>query len=288
MSSVRPLYADVARAAAILAGRRLLVLSGAGISTDSGIPDYRGPGSPRRTPMSLSEFLSSEAAQRRYWARSHAGWQRMTGARPNAGHRAIAAMEGSGAVAAVITQNVDGLHEKAGSIEVVDLHGRLDRVRCLDCGQVTARHTLHNRLSSLNPGFLQAVTGRLAPDGDVVLDDVDRFRIARCARCRGRLKPDVVFFGENVPRPRVDRCFALVEESEAVLVTGSSLTVLSGFRFARHAVRRGLPLVVVNRGPTRADDISTLKLDRACSETLTLLERRLASTLPRRVEASAR
>ncbi|HET7328908.1 MAG TPA: NAD-dependent protein deacetylase [Nocardioidaceae bacterium] len=263
--------ADFGRAVSVLRDRRLLLLSGAGISTDSGIPDYRGPDSPPRTPMTIAQFRSGLPARRRYWARSHVGWQRMGQARPNAGHRALARLERAGGSVALITQNVDGLHTAAGSRSVIDLHGRISDVRCLDCGDVTARAELHDRLDRLNPRFGDASPAQTAPDGDADIDGVDGFNVADCARCGGVLKPDVVFFGENVAKPLVEHCFALVERSDAVLVAGSSLTVLSGFRFVRQAHRLGLPIVIVNRGGTRADDLATVHLHAGCSETLTAL-----------------
>ena len=249
----------------VLAGRRWLVLTGAGVSTDSGIPDYRGPGSVVRAPMTYQEFVGAEANQRRYWARAHVGWSRMSSAQPNAAHRWLA--EHQDALAGLITQNVDTLHERAGHRNVVDLHGRIDRVRCLDCGSVTHRTAVHQRLDILNPGW----SGREAvvlPDGDVALEDTEGFVLAECERCAGRLKPDVVFFGESVPRHIVEHCFSLVEDAEALLVLGSSLQVMSGLRFVRRAAKRAIPIVIVNRGATRGDDLATVKIDDGVAETL--------------------
>jgi NAD-dependent SIR2 family protein deacetylase len=246
------------------------VLTGAGISTDSGIPDYRGPGAPRRSPMMYAEFRSDERARVRYWARSHIGWRRVADSQPNDGHRAVADMEHRGTVAAVITQNVDGLHTRAGSRAVVELHGRLADVLCLDCGIRTSRADLDRRLAELNPGFdEQPMT--IGPDGDVDLASVNGFQVAGCGHCGGVLKPDVVFFGENVPRARVTRCFSMVDAADALLVAGSSLAVLSGFRFVRYAHARGVPVVILNRGPTRGDGLATVKVEAGCSETLTAL-----------------
>jgi NAD-dependent SIR2 family protein deacetylase len=222
-------------------------------------------------PMNFSEFASGPAARQRYWARSHLGWQRMRAARPNPGHHALATMERHGVVSAVITQNVDGLHRQAGSQVVVDLHGRIADVLCLTCGDRSSRVALHERLSELNPGFGAGVDVGTRPDGDVALEDVSGFRLAGCTRCGGPLKPDVVFFGENVPRERVERCRALVERASALLVAGSSLAVLSGLRFVRQAHRAGIPVVILNRGTTRGDDLATVRLDAGCSETLSRL-----------------
>jgi len=263
--------ADAERAAALLAGRRVVALTGAGLSTDSGIPDYRGPGSPPRSPMTYDEFASGTRAQQRYWARSHIGWQRMGLAQPNRGHLAMARLERSGVVTDLITQNVDGLHRQAGSRSVVDLHGRIDEVICLGCRSISSRRELHERLSELNPQFGHSGSVETAPDGDVELEETDGFRLAECRRCSGALKPHVVFFGENVPRDRVDSCYRAVDSAEALLVAGSSLTVMSGLRFVRHAARRSIPVVIVNRGVTRGDPVATARIDAGCSETLTSL-----------------
>ena len=259
------------RALDVLARRPLVALTGAGLSTDSGIPDYRGPGSPRRTPMTYQEFLSGEPAQRRYWARSHVGWARMAHAEPNAGHRALAALERAGALHGLITQNVDGLHTAAGSRAVIDLHGRVADVMCVTCGLRTPRDALQARLATLNPGFVEAAGAAVeaAPDGDAELAAVDGFRFAPCTGCGGTLKPDVVFFGENVPRERVARAYAMVDAAAALLVAGSSLAVMSGLRFVRHACRRGVPVVIVNRGRTRGDELADVRVDAGCSQFLT-------------------
>jgi NAD-dependent SIR2 family protein deacetylase len=267
----------------LLADRPLVALTGAGLSTDSGIPDYRGPGSPRATPMTFDEFRSGEAARRRYWARSHVGWARMRQAEPNAGHRALAELELAGRLRGVITQNVDGLHRAAGQRTVVDLHGRLAEVICLDCRRRGPRPELQRRLAELNPGFVDTYGAEVAsaPDGDAVLDSVAGFQVADCPACGGVLKPDVVFFGENVPPDRVALCYAMVEgllpESGppgALLVAGSSLAVQSGLRFVRRAHKLGVPVVIVNRGWTRGDELATVKVDGGCSEILTALARR--------------
>jgi len=249
----------------VLAGRRWLVLTGAGVSTDSGIPDYRGPGSVARSPMTYQEFLGSESNRRRYWARAHVGWSRMSDAQPNAAHRWLA--ERQGALAGLITQNVDTLHERAGHRGAIDLHGRIDRVRCLDCGSVLERTAVHQRLDSLNPGW-SAQEAVVLPDGDVALEATDGFVLADCARCAGRLKPDVVFFGESVPKDVVAHCFSLVDDAEALLVLGSSLQVMSGLRFVRRAAKRAIPIVIVNRGDTRGDDLASVKIDHGVAETL--------------------
>jgi NAD-dependent SIR2 family protein deacetylase len=254
----------------VLGDRRWLVLTGAGVSTDSGIPDYRGPGSPVRTPMTYQEFVRTPTGRQRYWARAHVGWSRMWQAEPNATHRLLVSLQDQGRLSGLITQNVDGLHERAGHRDVIDLHGRLDRVICLACHEVTTRSELHDRLATLNPGY-EARVGEHAPDGDVVLAETDDFRVAPCRRCGGNLKPDVVFFGENVPKERVERSYALVAEAEALVVLGSSLQVMSGLRFVKAARRRELPIVIVNRGTTRGDDLATLKLDAGCAETLSAL-----------------
>lgn len=251
----------------LLGDRRWLVLTGAGVSTDSGIPDYRGPDAPVRTPMTYQEFVRTTQGRQRYWARAHVGWSRMRQAAPNATHRALAAMQDDDRLTGLITQNIDGLHERAGHRDVIDLHGRIDRVVCLSCRRVTPRAELHERLSLLNPGYETRI-GELAPDGDVVLGETDDFRVAACRSCGGDLKPDVVFFGENVPKERVERSYALVAEAEALVVLGSSLQVMSGLRFVKAARRRELPIVIVNRGTTRGDDLATLKIDAGCAETL--------------------
>lgn len=243
------------------------MLTGAGVSTDSGIPDYRGPNSPVRLPMTFQDFVSGPAMQQRYWARAHIGWQRMSGAVPNATHAALARMQDAGRLSGLITQNVDGLHEHAGHRDVVDLHGRIDRVICLNCRDVSTRQALHGRLSALNPDHATHIVD-FAPDGDALLEETGNFRVAGCDRCGGVLKPDVVFFGENVPKERVAQCIGLVDEAESMLVLGSSLQVMSGLRFVRQAHKRGIPVAIVNRGTTRGDDLADLKLEAGCAETL--------------------
>ena len=255
-------------AAGVLGDRRWLVLTGAGVSTDSGIPDYRGAGAPVRTPMTISQFRSGYAAQQRYWARSYLGWSSMGRAEPNATHRALARLEAEGRLCGLITQNVDGLHTAAGHRDVVELHGRIDRVVCLDCGHATSRAELQERLTALNRTFATADV-RVLPDGDVDLDATEGFVVAACTACGGALKPDVVFFGESVPPERVAHCTGLVEQAEALVVLGSSLQVFSGRRFVKQAHARGIPVVIVNRGATRGDPMATVKLDAGCAETLT-------------------
>ncbi len=252
-----------------LLGGRTVVLTGAGLSTDSGIPDYRGPGAPARTPMTYQEFVAGAQHQQRYWARAHLGWSRMGSAEPNAGHLALARLEAQGRVRFLITQNVDGLHEQAGQQRMVALHGRISEVVCLDCGGCTGRTSMQRQLTLANPGWLEEHHGVMArPDGDVALEETSRFVVPACAACGGRLKPHVVFFGENVPKDRVERCYAELDEADALLVTGSSLTVMSGLRFVRYAAKAGLPVVIVNRGVTRGDDLATLKVEAGCSEWL--------------------
>jgi NAD-dependent SIR2 family protein deacetylase len=253
--------------AEVLGDRRWLVLTGAGVSTDSGIPDYRGAGAPVRTPMTIAQFRSGHAARQRYWARSFLGWSSMSTAAPNRTHQMLAALEAGGLLTGLITQNVDGLHAAAGHRDVVDLHGRIDRVICLDCGAVSSRISLQDRLSALNRSFIASGL-RTLPDGDVALEDTAGFVVAACEACGGALKPDVVFFGENVPPPRVDRCRCLVEAAEALVVLGSSLHVFSGRRFVKRAHERGIPIVIVNRGETRGDPWASLKIDGGCAETL--------------------
>ncbi|HEX5906781.1 MAG TPA: NAD-dependent protein deacetylase [Propionibacteriaceae bacterium] len=262
--------ADVAVVAELLRGRSWVALTGAGMSTDSGIPDYRGPTSVRASPMQYSEFVGSAAAQRRYWARSYLGWRRIGHAEPNPGHRALADLEAAGLVG-VITQNVDGLHSAAGSTRVINLHGDIATVVCLVCGERSARSELQRRLAWANPQLEQPQVLELAelrPDGDAVARDWQQFRLVGCAQCGGRLKPDVVFFGEAVPKARVEAAYALMDCGEILVVLGSSLTVMSGLRFVRHNAKRQQPVVIINRGLTRGDDLASLKIDGGCSETL--------------------
>ncbi|MBM7518449.1 NAD-dependent protein deacetylase [Nocardioides nitrophenolicus] len=258
----------------------LVVLTGAGLSTDSGIPDYRGPGAPARMPMTYQEFVSGPAARQRYWARSHLGWSRMRRASPNAGHLAVAALGAD----LVITQNVDGLHEAAGTPSLVALHGRIADVICLDCRRTSPRAALQQRLESANPGWAaRHADVAVRPDGDVDLDDTADFVVPDCEECGGRLKPDVVFFGENVPKPRVERCYAAVEGlagDGTLLVAGSSLTVMSGLRFVRRAAQRGIPVVVVNRGATRGDDLAAHKVETGVGEWLSALAAARSVSVP--------
>jgi NAD-dependent SIR2 family protein deacetylase len=268
---------------ALLAGRRVAVLTGAGISTDSGIPDYRGPDSPPSNPMTIRQFTSDPVFRQRYWARNHVGWRHMDDTRPNAGHRALAALERAGVVTGVITQNVDLLHTKAGSRNVVNLHGTYAQVICLSCRYGMSRAALAERLETLNRGFIEraeAIGGlAVAPDADAVVADTASFRYLDCPRCGGMLKPDIVYFGENVPKDVVARAYSLVDQAEALLVAGSSLTVFSGYRFVRHAAALGMPIAIVNRGRTRGDNLATVKVDGGCSELLVLLASELAGAL---------
>jgi NAD-dependent SIR2 family protein deacetylase len=260
---------------------RVLVLTGAGVSTASGIPDYRdGDGAWKRAePMRIQEFRASAPARARYWARSLIGWPRFARARPNRAHRALAVLERLGHIECLVTQNVDGLHQRAGSRRVIDLHGRLDEAVCLACGLRVAREDVQSDLARLNPHFasLQATA---APDGDALLEGVDfeAFRVPDCRRCGGTLKPDVVFFGENVPRARVGRVHEALGRADALLVIGSSLMVYSGFRFCRAAADRGTPIAAINRGRTRGDDLMALKLDADCGTVLEGLLTRVAGS----------
>jgi NAD-dependent SIR2 family protein deacetylase len=262
----------------VLAGKRFALLTGAGLSTDSGIPDYRGPGSPPRTPMTYQEFVKDAGNRQRYWARNHIGWSHLRHADPNEGHRAAAELERRGYLTGLITQNVDRLHEDAGSVNVVDLHGRYDQVVCLACHRTYSRRLLAAVLEELNPGFLSRAeeTGliEMAPDADATVEDqalIGSFVVAVCPACGGTLKPDFVYFGENVPKDRVERSYRMVDEAGALIAAGSSLTVMSGLRFVRHAAKEGKPVVIINRGQTRGDDRATIKLDAGVSESLTWL-----------------
>ena len=271
--------ADLARLAALLRGGNVVVLSGAGLSTESGIPDYRGPEGKRRvTPMMYREFVESAANRQRYWARSFVGWRRFVAAEPNAGHQAVTALQEAGLLRAIITQNVDSLHQRAGARDVVELHGSLGRVVCLNCGDRTSRAELDERMRQANPHFV-ATAHEVRPDGDVVLADeeVRSFQLVRCLACGSDLlKPDVIFFGESVPKPVVAHCFAEVERSDGLLVLGSSLQVMSGYRFVVRASELGVPVAIVTRGITRGDEQASIRVDAPLGETL---ERLLAATV---------
>ena len=247
------------------------VVSGAGVSTASGIPDYRDRNGDWKhaRPVQFADFIACADTRRRYWARSFSGWSRVAAAKPNAAHYALADLESTGKVDTVITQNVDGLHRRAGSRKVIDLHGRLAHVRCLSCDEVRPRDDWQQQLAHANRRWQRRVAF-YAPDGDAELgiDDYARFEVPECRNCGGVIKPDVVFFGETVPKSRVAAAFDAVERAEAMLVIGSSLMVFSGYRFARHANELGKPIVILNRGRTRADDLATLKLDADCEQVL--------------------
>lgn len=269
---------DLERIRDLLAGKPLALLTGAGLSTDSGIPDYRGPDSVPRSPMTYQEFVRDAANRQRYWARNHIGWSHLRRADPNPGHRAAAELEQRGLLTGLITQNVDRLHQDAGSLNVIDLHGRYDQVVCLDCGRTYSRRFVAGMLEELNPGFLERATAsalvEMAPDADSTVEDADlisSFVVAVCPACGGRLKPDFVYFGENVPKDRVEAAYAAVDAAAALLVAGSSLTVMSGLRFVRHAAKNGKPVVIINRGETRGDQHAAIKLHAGVSEALTWL-----------------
>lgn len=266
----------VGRAVDALAGRRVAVVTGAGVSTDSGIPDYRGQGAPARRPMTVDQFLASHTARQRYWVGSHLGWRRFAAAEPNAGHDALASLERDGVTAGVVTQNVDGLHLRAGSRRVIELHGTMRRVVCLHCGQVFDRRDLAARVETDNPWLRQDDTLPLGPDGDVATDAVTDFVVPACSVCGGMLKPDVVFFGEFIPAEKFREAEQILQSSDALLVAGSSLVVNSGIRLVERARRRRLPVVIVNRGETRADARATVKVDAGTSEVL----RAFADMLP--------
>lgn len=250
----------------LLRGKKTLVLTGAGISTSSGIPDYRGEGRVQKHPLTFDEFMGSGQNQARYWARSYVGWHRIAAATPNPGHQALSAAEADGKIFHIITQNVDGLHQKAGSKKVVELHGRLDRVLCTGCGDILARSELDGRIFSLNPDFEVGTTIEFSPDGDAEIETPKNFRVPSCGLCGAHYKPDVVFFGEQVPTSRVQFAEQLVIEAEAILVAGSSLTVNSGLRLVKQAKRLELPIVILNLGDTRADSFADIKLNASTTE----------------------
>jgi NAD+-dependent protein deacetylase sirtuin 4 len=268
--------------AALLRGRRVLVLSGAGISTESGIPDYRSPKSLERprNPIRYQEFVRDEAARRRYWARSLLGWPHIERAKPNRGHHALADLEAGGNVTGVITQNVDGLHQAAGSRSVLELHGSLAVVRCLACQKPESRRELQTRMLELNPDF-GAHTVEIAPDGDADIPQglIEGFRVPACSRCGGVLKAGVVFFGENVPKDRVERAYGMLDRTEVLLVVGTSLTVFSGYRFVVRAVRQQKPIAIVNQGPTRGDADALLRVSGLLGEVLPELANALVTPL---------
>lgn len=254
-----------------VAGSTITALTGAGISTDSGIPDYRGEGRVARHPMTFDSFMGSEQARIRYWARSFVGWSRISDAVPNLGHRALADSESAGAIGGIITQNVDRLHQEAGSKNVIDLHGTLSAVRCMSCAFNFSRVEMDGLLQALNPEIRKDDSFEFSPDGDAEVEAAENFVVPPCPACGGILKPDVVFFGETVPVARVERCMALVDQSQILLVAGTSLAVNSGLRFVRHAHKTGKVVVIVNIGPTKADELANVKIEASTSLALPLL-----------------
>jgi NAD-dependent SIR2 family protein deacetylase len=266
---------ELERALDVLAGRRIAVLTGAGVSTDSGIPDYRGKGAPVRTPMTAQQFFASAEARRRYWVGSHLGWRAFAAAAPNRGHFALADLEARGLTTGIVTQNVDGLHVRAGSKRVVELHGTMRRVFCTHCGQVFDRRDLAVRVEADNPWIAVPDGVELGPDGDVLPESTDGFIVPECSVCGGMLKPDVVFFGEFIPAEKFREAEQLVRTSEALVVAGSSLVVNSGIRLVERARRRKLPVVIINRGETRADARATVKIDSGASDVLAAFAERL-------------
>lgn len=275
-------YTSIGSLIDLMKDRKTCVLSGAGMSTDSGIPDYRGPDSPPRTPMTYQQFVGDPAFRRHYWARNHLGWRHMDGARPNIGHRAVAALERAGVVNGVITQNVDLLHTKAGSRRVVDLHGTYAQIGCLTCGHLISRATLAERLELVNPGFAETVAAasgvEIAPDADAVVSETSHFTMVDCAICGGILKPNIVYFGESVPKSRVAASYTMVEDADTLLVAGSSLSVMSGLRFVRHAVKRSIRVAIVNRGATKGDELADVTLHTGTSEALSAVADALVRT----------
>jgi NAD-dependent SIR2 family protein deacetylase len=273
MSGVATVLADVIdEAVSILRGRSAAVLTGAGVSTDSGIPDYRGVGAPKQHPMSFSDFLQSHRHRQRYWLGSHMGWSRFAAAEPNRGHEAIASAEEASLFSGVVTQNVDALHHKAGSLRVIDLHGRLDKVRCIHCGQSFSRQSIAHTIDLLNPWLEKRdISGHIKPDGDVDVAVTSEFVVPSCDMCDGVLKPEVIFFGEFVPTGVFDQAASLVARSEALIIAGSSLVVNTGMRLVNLAHRKKIPIVIINRGPTKADRLATVRIEAGASETLDAL-----------------
>ena len=273
---------DLSPLARLLEGKRFSVLSGAGCSTESGIPDYRGPETRRRArnPIQYRQFMQDAAARRRYWARALVGWKRFAGKQPNAGHFALAEMEQQGCLAGIITQNVDRLHHEAGSQHVVELHGALSEVVCLQCRQVRPRHAIQEELEQLNPQW-HVRKAPMAPDGDAEIEPPPGFAIPHCD-CGGDYKPNVVFFGESVPKDRVTKAWSIVDESEVLVVVGSSLAVYSGYRFVRGAAERKLPVVIINLTETRGDRHAAMHLHARSGEVLPKLARLLGGSNARR------
>lgn len=273
MSGVATVVADVIdEAVSILRGRSAAVLTGAGVSTDSGIPDYRGVGAPKQHPMSFSDFLQSHRHRQRYWLGSHMGWSRFAAAEPNRGHEAIASAEEASLFSGVVTQNVDALHHKAGSLRVIDLHGRLDKVRCIHCGQSFSRQSIAHTIDLLNPWLEKRdISGHIKPDGDVDVAVTSEFVVPSCDMCDGVLKPEVIFFGEFVPTGVFDQAASLIARSEALIIAGSSLVVNTGMRLVNLAHRKKIPIVIINRGPTKADRVATVRIEAGTSETLDAL-----------------
>lgn len=283
LPTIEPDWAGFEELLTLVAGRRLAVLTGAGCSTASGIPDYRGPETIKkeRRPILYREFVGDAAARRRYWARSALGWPKIKSARPNQAHHTLAAWEEKGRLSGLITQNVDRLHRRAGSREVVDLHGALEEVICLGCRAVSSRDELQERLKERNPGWARYLPDEreaIAPDGDVEIpaEITEAFEVPACRECGGVLKPNVVFFGENVARPVVDRAWEMLFGAEMLLVLGSSLTVFSGYRFVRAAAKEEIPVGIINIGPTRGDGEASVRLEARVGEALKMLDEHLA------------
>ncbi|HEY4056139.1 MAG TPA: NAD-dependent protein deacetylase [Kofleriaceae bacterium] len=268
------------RLAQVLRGKRITVLTGAGCSTESGIPDYRGPDTPPRVRASIQhrEFIEKPEYRQRYWARSLLGWPRLRSAKPNEAHLALVELQRAGIAAGLITQNVDGLHSAAGHADVVELHGALARVKCLACGEMTSRDELQEALRVANPRFAETLEVKMTPDGDAELADdlVEDFQLVPCTACGGVMMPDVVFFGGSVPKPTLAAAWSAFDAGEALLVVGSSLTVFSGYRFVRRAAERGIPIAILNRGPTRGDEHATVRCDARAGQALPALVRALA------------
>jgi NAD-dependent SIR2 family protein deacetylase len=272
---------SIAEAVSALNGKRIVVLTGAGMSTDSGIPDYRGEGAPTRNPMTFDQFLANDdESRKRYWAGSHLGWRLFDSVRPNRGHRILAELEDAGIVTGVVTQNVDGLHARAGTRHLVDLHGSMSRVLCLNCGQYFARTSIAERITADNPWIEEPDAITFAPDGDADVTDYSSFVIPTCTVCGGMLKPDVVFFGEFIPVEKFAEARALVQGAEAMIIAGSSLVVNSGIRLLEQARRKKMPIVIINRGVTKGDSRATVKLEGGTTENLAALAELLQAPIP--------